>query len=211
MATLSTRRQITGSEPLPIAAKCVLNMTNGFQPIEGLIQFEQHTERLVIVAGIIKGLQLSPGNNRIRNGAAIHHGLHVHELGDLTDGCASTGGHYNPLNSPHGPRTLPGTDNIMSHDVSDIQWNAHIDMLAQSRHVGDLGNVEPDSAGEVAFDFLDPLIKLTGEHSIIGRALVLHAGIDDEGKTNHPKSKQTGNAGSRIACCIIGRAKLLNS
>ena len=30
------------------------------------------------------------------------HGFHVHEYGDLGNGCASAGGHYNPLNSVHG-------------------------------------------------------------------------------------------------------------
>ena len=26
------------------------------------------------------------------------HGFHIHEYGDLSDGCASCGGHYNPYN-----------------------------------------------------------------------------------------------------------------
>ena len=33
------------------------------------------------------------------------HGLHVHEHGDIQDGCASTCSHYNPLSKPHGGRS----------------------------------------------------------------------------------------------------------
>lgn len=29
-------------------------------------------------------------------------GFHIHELGDLSNGCNSTGSHYNPLNKNHG-------------------------------------------------------------------------------------------------------------
>uniref|UniRef100_A0AAG5D4T3 superoxide dismutase n=1 Tax=Anopheles atroparvus TaxID=41427 RepID=A0AAG5D4T3_ANOAO len=32
------------------------------------------------------------------------HGFHIHEKGDLTDGCASTGGHYNPDKVRYGPK-----------------------------------------------------------------------------------------------------------
>ena len=30
------------------------------------------------------------------------HGLHVHEFGDLSMGCQSAGGHYNPFDVVHG-------------------------------------------------------------------------------------------------------------
>lgn len=32
------------------------------------------------------------------------------------------------------------------------------------------------------------------------RTVVIHAGTDDLGKTDHPESKKTGNAGLRPAC-----------
>lgn len=41
------------------------------------------TEPVLIEVSIIG---LSPGK----------HGFHIHERGDLSDGCTSTGGHYNP-------------------------------------------------------------------------------------------------------------------
>ncbi|XP_054736926.1 extracellular superoxide dismutase [Cu-Zn] isoform X1 [Anastrepha obliqua] len=108
------------------------------------------------------------------------HGFHVHEKGDLTNGCTSTGGHFNPDKMDHG---APGDE---------------------VRHVGDLGNVEAAANGIVDTTFTDHLISLTGKRTIIGRGLVVHELTDDLGKGNHPDSKKTGNAGGRLACGVIG-------
>ncbi|XP_065367713.1 extracellular superoxide dismutase [Cu-Zn] isoform X2 [Calliphora vicina] len=108
------------------------------------------------------------------------HGFHVHEKGDLTNGCLSMGGHFNPDKMDHG-------------GPSD-----------EVRHVGDLGNIEANADGVVDTTFTDHLISLTGPRTIIGRGLVIHDMIDDLGKTTHPDSKKTGNAGGRAACGVIG-------
>lgn len=92
----------------------------------------------------------------------------------------STGGHYNPDKLKHGARE----DSV--------------------RHVGDLGNVAADENGAVSTSYSDNVITLFGSRSIIGRAVVLHAAEDDLGKTDHPDSHKTGNAGGRVACGIIG-------
>ena len=63
------------------------------ETVKALVQFE-HTE------GDVQGIKMKqdPNHNykrtykRIRTG---EHGLHIHEFGDLSDGCAA-GGHYNP-------------------------------------------------------------------------------------------------------------------
>ena len=126
------------------------------------------------VVGDITGLE--PGK----------HGLHVHEFGDTTNGCMSTGPHFNPNNMTHGAPT----DAI--------------------RHAGDLGNVIAD-AGGCKFTIKDMQIPLTGQNSIVGRAFVIHELEDDLGKgdnseigTQGKTSSTTGNAGARLACGVVG-------
>uniref|UniRef100_Q9TS96 Thymus HYPOCHOLESTEROLEMIC factor (TPHF) (Superoxide dismutase) (SOD) (Fragments) n=1 Tax=Bos taurus TaxID=9913 RepID=Q9TS96_BOVIN len=72
----------------------------------------------------------------------------------------------------------------------------------EERHVGDLGNVTADKNGVAIVDIVDPLISLSGEYSIIGRTMVVHEKPDDLGRGGN-----TGNAGSRLACGVIGIAK----
>eukprot|EP01116_Phalansterium_solitarium_P006151 TRINITY_DN18456_c0_g1_i1.p1 TRINITY_DN18456_c0_g1~~TRINITY_DN18456_c0_g1_i1.p1 ORF type:complete len:157 (-),score=32.31 TRINITY_DN18456_c0_g1_i1:367-837(-) len=112
------------------------------------------------------------------------HGFHVHEFGDNTNGCVSAGGHFNPLGKQHG-----GPED-------------------ENRHLGDFGNVTADADGIAKFTFTDRLAKLHGEHNIIGRTLVIHADIDDLGKGTFEDSKVTGHAGARLACGVIGVAKV---
>ncbi|PPD82639.1 hypothetical protein GOBAR_DD20429 [Gossypium barbadense] len=68
------------------------------------------------------------------------------------------------------------------------------------RHAGDLGNIiaGPDGVAEVSIK--DWQIPLSGQHSILGRAVVVHADPDDLGKGGHELSKTTGNAGARVGC-----------
>ncbi|CAN6219842.1 unnamed protein product [Urochloa humidicola] len=125
--------------------------------VKGTIFFSQEGDGPTTVTGSISGLK--PGL----------HGFHVHALGDTTNGCMSTGPHFNPAGKEHG---APEDEN---------------------RHAG-IANV----------NVTDSQIPLTGPHSIIGRAVVVHADPDDLGKGGHELSKSTGNAGGRVACGIIG-------
>ncbi|KAH9047656.1 superoxide dismutase [Lactarius hengduanensis] len=102
------------------------------------------------------------------------------QLGDITNGCVSTGSHFNPLGKTHGAPT------------------------ASERHVGDLGNIKSDGIGAAEFTLTDNLISLNGPRSILGRAVVVHAGTDDFGLGGDKESLKTGNAGARAACGIIG-------
>jgi len=123
------------------------------------------------------------------------HGFHIHEAGDLTENCSSLCAHYNPKNKNHG-----GPND-------------------KERHVGDLGNIQPNKNGVVKLKMTDKEIKLKGKYSIIGRSVVIHQGEDDLGrggldennkvidKKKHQDSLKTGNAGKRIACGVIGYSK----
>ncbi len=105
------------------------------------------------------------------------HGFHIHTYGDCRAlDAASTGGHFNPGNTKHGAPT-------------DAE-----------RHVGDLGNLEADENGVAHYEFTDTVIAFFGPHSVIGRAIIVHADEDDF------TSQPTGNAGARIACGVIGIA-----
>lgn len=50
----------------------------------------------------------------------------------------------------------------------------------------------------------DSLVSLIGQHSVIGRSIVVHENVDDYGKGGHELSLTTGNAGGRLACGVIG-------
>ncbi|KAH8020636.1 hypothetical protein HPB51_002585 [Rhipicephalus microplus] len=125
-------------------------------------------EHSVVITGEITGLQ--PGA----------HGLHVHAYGDLTNGCNSTKGHFNPMHKDHG-----GPED-------------------RERHVGDLGNIKAEADGKARVYITDSMISLIGHHNIIGRAMVVHANPDDLGKGGTNDSKTSGSAGPRLACCVIG-------
>ncbi|XP_064093333.1 superoxide dismutase [Cu-Zn]-like [Macrobrachium nipponense] len=110
------------------------------------------------------------------------HGFHVHDLGDLSGGCVTAGGHYNPYKKNHG---------APEH---------------RERHIGDLGNIQADTQGRAYVNVTDPLVSLVGPRSVIGRAVVVHADEDDLGLGGHADSLKTGNAGGRVACGVIGHA-----
>lgn len=105
---------------------------------------------------------------------------------DTTNGCMSTGPHFNPAKKKHGAPD------------------------AEERHAGDMGNVEATADG-CEFTITDSQIPLSGPNSIVGRACVIHELEDDLGLgdsseigTQGKTSETTGNAGGRLACGVIG-------
>jgi len=114
----------------------------------------------------------------IQGAPAGMHGFHIHENGICEGDFTSAGGHFNPVDSDH---ACPPD---------------------QPRHVGDLGNVEVADDGTATIEMtsdamtLDPALV----ESILGKAVILHAGQDD--CTTQP----TGDAGGRLACGLIALA-----
>lgn len=99
--------------------------------------------------------------------------IHVHQFGDLSQGCDSTGPHYNPLGVQH------------------------------PQHPGDFGNFAVRDGG--LWKYRPGLgAALSGPHSILGRAVVVHEGEDDLGLGGNAASLANGNAGRRLACCVVG-------
>ncbi|XP_068706238.1 copper chaperone for superoxide dismutase-like [Montipora foliosa] len=133
----------------------------------GLARFVQVSEDICVIDGVVNGLM--PGL----------HGLNIHELGDLSQGCQSTGNHYNPRNCKHGA-------------PEDSE-----------RHVGDLGNILADKNGRAHFRMEERNVKVW---DVIGRSLVVHSGEDDLGRGSNLLSKTNGNSGPGLTCGIIARS-----
>lgn len=135
------------------------------------------------------------------------HAIHIHEYGDLSGGCKSLGGHFNPNKTHHG------------------SWTSCC------RHAGDLmNNFTTDNNGTFNWFYIDGSFCV---EEIIGRSVVIHQLRDDGGarvydglsdreinelalgnsytgaravkitKLNEG-STLTGNAGARIDCAVIG-------
>ena len=138
------------------------------------------------VSGVVHFADAGSGvaiSYRIKGLSDGKHGFHIHEYGDLTDGCTSACAHFNPDNEVHGG------------------------LETSVRHFGDLGNIESQksiSAGEIYL----PKAKLdSSKYGILGRMMIVHADRDDLGKGGDAESLKTGNAGKRLACGVIGLAE----
>ena len=145
-----------------VIAQCELQHSD---TVKGTILFMQAPGTPTLIKGTIEGLE--PGL----------HGFHIHEFGDMSKGCETMGGHYNPDDVAHG-------------DV-------------EKGHVGDLGNIEADENGIAIFSIHAKRVDLIGDRSVVGRGLVVHADKDDLGHGGDEESLKTGNAGDRLACGVI--------
>ena len=148
-----------------IEAICVIDS----KKCKGTIVFKELTKTKIEITVNLKNLK--PGK----------HGFHIHETGNLEEGCKSCCAHFNPTNSNHGgPKD-------------------------KERHVGDLGNILADKNGICNMTFTDNVIRLRGrKYNIIGRSAIIHEKEDDLGKGGDKESLKTGNAGARIGCAVIG-------
>lgn len=105
------------------------------------------------------------------------HAFHIHEKGDCSAADASSaGGHFNPTGQPHGRASGP------------------------RHHAGDSDNLvaNADGVARVNAHFNGVALGGGAANDVAGKAIVVHADPDDY------TSQPAGNAGSRIACGVIG-------
>ena len=137
--------------------------------MEGFLMFEQISEDApTSISGELKGL--APGK----------HGLSINVYGNLSQGFASLGSHFNPFGKNHGGPS------------------------EETRQVGSLGNITANEEGVAKIDISDNLVKLIGPQSVIGRSIAVHASEDDLGKGGHENSLVDGNSGPIVGAGIIG-------
>lgn len=110
--------------------------------------------------------------------SAGEHAIHIHDKADCSsaDG-KSTGGHWNPTNTPHG------------------KWGAD-----EGYHKGDIGNFTADADGlaTVEFSTEEWCIGCDDEtKNILGKGVIVHQGVDDF------TSQPSGAAGARVSCAGI--------
>ena len=80
--------------------------------VKGFVKFSQKKGKKTFVHIKISGL----GKNKVR-------AIHVHEYGDMTDGCKSLGGHWNPTNKKHGSLSY-GTNHHHGDMINNIYSNS---------------------------------------------------------------------------------------
>ncbi|MGY4514444.1 superoxide dismutase family protein [Lysobacter sp. HA18] len=172
-ATASTQAP-TASTPaysatVGVAAPPVANATIAMAPASGSL-----------VSGRLRAMAMSDGVHITGDIGGLTpnstHGLHVHEVGDCSAADATSAGpHFNPNGRPHG------------------------NPMGSAHHAGDLPNISAGSDGVAHVDLHVAGVSLGGAAAtnVIGRALVVHAGVDDYA------SQPAGNSGARIACGVI--------
>nr|KYP51801.1 hypothetical protein KK1_026321 [Cajanus cajan] len=174
--------------PVPAATNKAVAVLKGNSSVQGLVTLTQQQNGATTVNVRVSGLTPGPhGFHLVSINCSscyvaslfcsnLCYFLMQHEYGDITNGCISTGPHFNPNKLTHGAPK----DEI--------------------RHAGDLGNIVANADGVAEATIVDNQIPLIGPNSVVGRAFVVHELEDDLGKGGQELSLSTGNAGGRLAC-----------
>ena len=177
VAGLALLGTAAASEKPKSALKAFAVLRDNSSNVVGRVYFFQRGDALSVVA---TAAWLAPG----------FHGFHVHAIGACDGGSAfaSAGGHQNPHGEPHG------------------------------RHAGDMPPLLAGADGTAWSSFRTD--RFLDEHvfDADGSAIVVHAGPDnlghvpgryrtDAGVGPDAATLATGDAGGRVACGVIRRAK----
>lgn len=141
-------------------------VVRGDAKISGTVTFEQASESdPTTISWDITG-----------HDANAQRGMHIHTFGDNTNGCTSAGPHCKSafdvrayssgsLGSPVlRSQTRPLTRSIIVNPHN----KTHGAPSDETRHVGDLGNIETDAQGNSKGSVQDKHVKLIGPESVIG-------------------------------------------
>ena len=154
-------------EKISRSAICIMIPCNN-SGVKGLVSFHQKkfTDPIQIVANISG---LNPNSS---------HGIHIHQYGDLTQGCATSGPRFEPLNQNE-----------------------------EEKHIGDLGRVKTNERGNGYLATEDYFYSLYGDNSILGRSVVVHGTEDDLGQAQSEENQKSLNLKGQLACGVIGWAE----
>jgi len=119
-------------------------------------------------------VRVSVNISGITQNLGAQHGMHVHSFGDVYDPTGLTaGGHF-----------------------AGVGTGIHGCFPTSVRDEGDMGNWDVSADGKIIQEKVLDLLTLTGDNSIIGRAVVLHNNTDD--------CVTVPSSGARIARGVIG-------
>merc|ERR1711993_97074 len=160
---------------------------DGCNAAQATCEFEPMPGVEVDIKGSIRFNQQDVSSNLFLNVRGVSglqtgfHGFHIHENGDCTD----PGSHFNPMMKKHG--FIRETD--------------------RDYHIGDFGNL-PIIEGIVVDEEIVVPPEIAGlfeesDNQIIGKSFVLHELRDDLGTGGDEGSEATGNAGTKLGCCVI--------
>jgi Cu-Zn family superoxide dismutase len=115
-------------------------------------------------------------------GINTERGFHIHQYGDISNSAGTAaGGHWNPDGSTHG---LPGDTEL---------------------HAGDMGSIKTFQDGDGFydnnFDYSDTWWTID---DLIGRAIIVHQGLDHGNEPTCTDANLNGAAGPRDYQCVIG-------
>jgi Cu-Zn family superoxide dismutase len=142
--------------------------------VNGTATFTEQNNAVTVVVAISGGLPEG------------YHGMHIHQNGScdpttsdagIVTNAGAAGGHWNLYDAGHG---YPD---------------------ASSHHIGDMGNILINDAGvgSLTMSSTDWRVQGDGGQSVVGHAVIFHAGTDDG------VSQPVGDAGPRPGCGVVIR------